>query len=277
VNAISTYSTAGSVASSSNFPGSTLVELEGGNKIYWKSVPTPTTQFELVGMDQPSGLILTYTNTALLVQWPVAMGYSVTDVFSGTLSIAGQTGTAEGTITLQGTGTGSLMLPGGFPVHGILQTRMTQSIVLYVASLNYTNNITSTGYSYYHSTQKFPLVSIEYEREAESVGTPTISNTVKIQVNNSVLTGINEKNFDATFQIFPNPAKDAIHINLSNLNAELGTIEIYNLTGILVKQVVLGTETSFDQNISINDLSSGIYLVKTKIGRRTSSRKLIVE
>lgn len=277
VNTISTYSPAGSVPSSSNFPGTTLVEIQGGDKLYWKSVPTPTPQFEIVGMDQPTGLILTYSNTAIAAQWPVAMGYSLTDVTDGTLSISGMTGTATGTITTLGSGTGTITLPGNFPVPGILQTKMTQTIILYVPALSYTNTIISTEYNYYSSSQKFPLLTVSYEKESESVGTPTISYTNKIKVNNAVLTGLNEKNFDASFQIFPNPATNSIHVNLINHTGTNGVMEIYNCTGKLERKYDLESSTQINQQISLEGLSSGVYLVKTKIGERSSTRKLIIE
>lgn len=277
VNTISTYSPAGSVPSASNFPGTTLVEIQGGDKLYWKSVASPTAQFEIVGMDQPTGLILSYSNTAIAAQWPVAMGYSLTDVTSGTLSISGMTGTVAGTITTLGSGTGTLTLPGNFPVPGILQTKMTQTIILYVPALSYTNTITSTEYNYYSGSQKFPLLTVSYEKESESVGTPTISYTNKIKVNNAVLTGINEKNFDANYQIFPNPAIHSFNIQLDNKNAEEGIVNIYNASAQLVRTIELGNSTKINTNISLEGLSSGVYLVRATIGQRNSSRKLIVE
>ncbi|MBK9285192.1 MAG: T9SS type A sorting domain-containing protein [Sphingobacteriaceae bacterium] len=277
VNAISTYSNAGSIPSASNFPGSTLVELQGADKLFWKSVASPTPQFELLGMEQVSGVVLSYTNSAKVIEWPVAMGYSVTDFYSGTLSVGGNTGTVDGTITTQATGTGSLNLPGNFPMNNILQIKMTQTLQLLVPSFGYTNDINSTDYSYYQTGQKFPLVTVSYERETETIVTPTVNFTVKIHVNNAVLTGLNEKNFDATFQIFPNPAKDAFHVNLYNNSNEDSFIEIYSVTGKMEKKIILDNVSTIKTDISIRDLNPGVYLVKTTVGPRQSTRKLIVE
>jgi len=44
-------------------------------------------------------------------------------------------------------------------------------------------------------------------------------------------TGLNDKNFDATFQIFPNPAKDQFHVNLTNTSLQNGSLDIYNSIG----------------------------------------------
>jgi hypothetical protein len=277
VNIVSNYLTAGAVASSSNFPGTTLVEFKGADKMYWKSVATPSTQFELLGLEQPSGLTLTYTNSAIAAVWPIAMGYILVDAVSGTISAITQTGTVTGSITTQGSGTGSLVLPGNFPIYNILQLKSSNQIFISVPSSAYNATVTTTEYSYYSGTQKFPLITVSYEREVEQIGTPTVTLTHKIMVNNAVLTGLNEKNFDASFQIFPNPAKDAFHVNLENAKGEMGTIEIYSATGQLVKKIELENTMLIDQNISISDLNRGVYMVKTSLGERNSNRKLIVE
>jgi hypothetical protein len=277
VNIVSNYLSAGAVASSSNFPGTTLVEFKGSDKMYWKSVPTPSTQFELLGLEQPSGLAINYTYSAIAAIWPINMGYVLVDPVSGTLALQTSTGTISGSITTQGSGTGSLVLPGNFPVYNILQLKAMNQLFISVPALAYNATVTSTEYSYYSGTQKFPLMVVSYEREVEQVGSPTVTLTHKIMVNNAVLTGLNEKNFDASFQIFPNPAKDAFHVNLENSKGEMGTIEIYNATGQLVKKIELENATMIDQNISISDLNRGVYMVKTSLGERNSNRKLIVE
>jgi hypothetical protein len=106
---------------------------------------------------------------------------------------------------------------------------------------------------------------------------PTVTTTAKIEVNNNVFTGLNDKNFDATFQIFPNPATDQFHVNLTNNSLENGTMDIFNSIGQLVSHVELGNEPTIQKTISLNQYKSGIYIVKTSLGNRTSTRKLIIE
>ena len=278
VNTISNYANAIAVPSASNFPGCTLVEVQSnGDKLYWKSVSSPSVQFELLGMEQVSGLSLTYTNTAIAAMWPINMSYVLVDPFSGTLAAMTQTGTLSGSITTTGSGTGSLNLPGNFPVYNILQVKTDQQIFIGVPALAYNATITATEYSYYSGTQKFPLVTVKYEREVEQIGTPTITVTNKIKVNNAVLTGLNEKNFDASFQIFPNPAKDAFQLELENPNGAAAMIEIISGTGSVVRTISLQNNSIIRTDVQIRDLDKGMYMVRTRIGERVSGRKLIIE
>ena len=56
------------------------------------------------------------------------------------------------------------------------------------------------------------------------------------------------------FQIYPNPAKDALFIK-SDL--QIKKVEIYSLTGAL-----LLSENNFNGKISVSSLQEGIYMVK---------------
>ncbi len=255
------------------YTGATLAENQGsGAYNYWKSVATPSTQFELLGSYDPSGAIVyNYTNSAIYYVWPIAFGYTNTDTYGGPVT-GGATGTLNGSITVNASGSGSLVLPGGFPMYNILQVKVVNSVTVNVtAPVSQTLLVKGTDYMYYHTSQKFPLITVSYE----SVG--GAANTCSININNAVLTGLNEKNFDATFQIFPNPAKDAFNVKLNNPNNANGIIEIVNVTGQLIRTINLGTASVLEQNISLHGLNSGIYSVKTTIGDRASTRKLVIE
>ena len=210
--------------------------------------------------------------------WPVSLGYNNTDVGSGTAIFNPTlTGALTATNNNQATGTGTLIFPNGVHWQNILQLRLTQT--LNIALPTSTINIIGTDYTYFHSSQKFEVLGVSYERETTTpaVGSPTIINRAKIKVNNGILTGINEKNFDATFQIFPNPAKNDFNVNLSNPKNDKGTIEISNMLGQVLQTINLGNETTIIKNISLEGLKTGVYSVKTTLGERTASRKLVIE
>jgi len=276
---VKNYSTPGSIPQSTMFPGCTIVETEASSdNLFWKSVASPTAQYELLGINNPgANSTITFTNSLIVAQWPVTMGYNQTDVAAGTATL-GASGTSNMTMTSMGSGTGTITLPGGAVMASVLQVKTTNTLVLNLTGAA-TVTIKGTDYDYYHSSQKFALLTVSYETQTivPVIGPNTITATAKIKVNSNVITGINEKNFDATFSIFPNPAKDAFNVDLSNANNNNGVIEIYNTAGALVKTVDLGNAGIIRQNVSISGLSSGIYIVKTTLGSRTSSRKLIVE
>ncbi|MBL7910037.1 MAG: T9SS type A sorting domain-containing protein [Bacteroidia bacterium] len=264
---LSTYTTPASVAASSAFAGVTIVEDQGaGNYNFWKATAT---NYELLG-SASSTLTFNYSgSSAIAAIWPVNMGYTNTDTYSGTVSgIA--SGNLTGTINTVGSGTGTLTIPGGTNFTNILQVKTTNTVIVVVTIPPTTLTVKGIDYAYYHGSQKFPLMTVSYNDQGTGY-------TGKTWVNQALITGLNDKNFDATFQVFPNPAKDAFNVSLSNSNNDNGSILIYNAVGQVVKTIELGNASLLEKNINITDLSSGIYIVKTTLGNKTSSRRLLVD
>lgn len=263
----STFTTPASVPASAPFTGVTLVEDQGGgNYNFWKAT---TTNYELLG-SASSTLTFNYNgSSAIAAIWPINMGYTNTDTYSGTVSgIA--SGNLTGTINTVGAGTGTLTIPGGTNFTGILQVKTTNTVIVVVTIPPTTLTVKGIDYTYYHGTQKFPLMTVSYQDQGTGY-------TGVTWLNQALITGLNDKNFDATFQVFPNPAKDAFNVTLSNSNNENGTIVIYNAVGQVVKTIELGNASLLEKNINISDLSSGIYIVKTTLGNKASARRLLVD
>lgn len=266
-----TFTTVASTPNGSNYVGATLVEDDGqGGYTYYKSTAT---QYEVVGIEDPN-IVLNFTNTAIVAVWPVTMGYTNTDLFSGSAAVQSTlTGTADGTVTTLGSGTGTLIIPGGATFTNILQVKTTQNVELDLALGFFTATVKVTDFNYYHGTQKFPLLTVSYNDIQGA-----ISNTsATIKVNNNVITGINDLNFDATFKIFPNPATNFVNVKLQNATNSNCKIQIVNALGQVAQEIDLGSDSEINGNISIENLNSGIYMVKTILGDKVSARKLIIE
>jgi len=75
------------------------------------------------------------------------------------------------------------------------------------------------------------------------------------------------------FSIYPNPTADIVTLKLDNLNHSNLTVNIYNLTGALVKTVKLHQNI---QQINVHDLVNGIYMVEIKSEEHTDVKKLII-
>jgi len=88
---------------------------------------------------------------------------------------------------------------------------------------------------------------------------------------------IQEGRYDYTsLQILPNPANDMIDVRFEMWDMRFEYIEFYNTHGQLVKNVPFNIEIKdniISQQISITDLSKGIYLVRAG----TQSAKLIIQ
>lgn len=264
----SSFVTPASVAGSAAYTGVTIVENQGGgNYNYWKSTAT---NYELLGSSS-STISFNYNgSSAIAAIWPVNFGYSNTDTYSGTVG-GSFSGTLAGTITTIGSGNGTLTIPGGTNFTNILQVKTSNTVnVNITVPISTTLGITGIDYTYYHGSQKFPLLTVSYSNQGTG-------NVGEIWLNMALITGLNDKNFDATFAIFPNPAKDAFNVKLSNANNDNATVAIYNSVGQLVKTISLGNSSVLESNINISDLSSGMYIVKTTLGDKSSARRLIVE
>ena len=79
---------------------------------------------------------------------------------------------------------------------------------------------------------------------------------------------INEKNF--TFSIYPNPAYTQLYVKTEGSD---NVISIYNLQGVVVKQVYLQTTLA---TISISDLSSALFIIEVSSNKGKSYQKLLV-
>lgn len=266
---MTTYTTVASTPSASAFASATIAGDDGqGGYTYGKATAT---QYELVGIVDPN-IALNFTNTAIAAIWPVSYGYSNTDPFSGSASSGTMTGTSNGTITTVASGTGTITLPGG-AVFNALQVKAIQKVNISLLFGFVTATVVNTTYSYYTATQKFPVLTVTY---SDASGAFT-SNTGDVKVNMNLLTGINDLNFDAAFSVFPNPAKDNVNVKLHNANNASCTVNIYNSIGQLAQSADLGNDTEILNNISISNLAAGMYIMKTTLGDKVSTRKLIVE
>lgn len=278
VASITTFTTASSTPSAALFPTATLAEDDGSGQLnYWKSTAT---QYELLGFADGAGNSVTFTNSAIAAIWPVGFGYNNTDSYAGSGTLSTLSGPANGTITTAGTGNGMVTLPGGAMYMNCLQVKTVNNLnmVLGTAPFAFTVNVLGTGYSYYSSTQKFPLIEVNYEKQTlVSITGPTVTTSAKIMVNAAALTGINDLNIDAVnYKVYPNPASDVVNINLSNATSQNVSVEVYNNLGQMVKSVNIGNAMAIEYPLSTSDLPSGMYSIRTTIGEKSATKKLII-
>ena len=267
---VGTYTTVSSTPNGTAYVTATLAESDGqGGYTYSKATAT---QYEIVGVET-SGFSLNFSNTAIAAIWPVSYGYTNTDTFSGTAASGTATGTSNGTINSAASGTGTLIIPGGASFTNVLQVKANQTVNVSLLFGFVTATVVTTDYSYYHASQKFPLLTVNYT----NISGATSSTSASVKVNNAVVTGITDLNFDAGFNIYPNPAKNSFNVNLQNSNKANCKIEIVNSVGALVQTIDLGSNSDISNTISISHLASGMYMIKTTLGNQLSTRKLIVE
>ncbi len=273
----SNYTTVAGSTDAGNYPNATFAEFDGNaGYTYYRATATATPQLELLGIYQPSLSINLNTNPAVIAVWPIAYGYNKTDALSGTVSTPTIGGNATGNVKTSASGTGTVLLPGGLTFTNVLQVTATQTINISlmagpipVASAT----VLSTNYQYYHSTQKFPILSVNYQ----TISGAFSGSSASIRINNNVIAGIKEAGLKSDFSVYPNPANDRLNLALTNQKAENVSVKILNNLGQLVKTVELGNSTNINSQIDLTDLNSGIYIIKTNVGSASSSKKLIKE
>ncbi len=83
--------------------------------------------------------------------------------------------------------------------------------------------------------------------------------------------GINETDLKKKINIFPNPAKDVLQIEVSD-DTEIGGIELFDIEGKRVKIF-----NKIDTSLNISALSSGTYFLKFSTGEGVLIKKVVIE
>jgi Secretion system C-terminal sorting domain len=80
-----------------------------------------------------------------------------------------------------------------------------------------------------------------------------------------------------SFTLSPNPSSGSVLVQFPQTHSEKSTIEIYSLTGELVYTENLLLQNENQQEIDLNFLAEGMYLVRVKNGEYVYSQKLILQ
>ncbi len=282
LTASASFSASAAVPQASLFPGTNLIQYDAaGTYTMFKVSTTPTTQVEMLGFyDITNSAPSIFTNSAIFYKWPIATGTTYSDTFAGTIDMGNNTtAPLTGTITTLGSGSGNIVLPGGSQLNNVLQVKsdLTLRILFSIPPITFTQTVKETLYQYYHGSQKFPLLTqFDDKITLASILGPTVDVGFGISVNQNVAVGITDQNYNAQFQIVPNPAQDVIQISFNNQHNEPVEIRVFNALGQAVKVESFGKDTRLNTLLDIRDLPPGWYTVQTRWGTQTALRKLLV-
>ena len=79
------------------------------------------------------------------------------------------------------------------------------------------------------------------------------------------------------FEIYPNPAKNQVTIEFSANSLPASNINIYNLSGKVVKSYNIDEQSGSSLDLNVSELSTGVYLIKTESSKGSAVEKLIIE
>ena len=261
------YFSAASETSSASYPGCTFVQESNGVYSYFKSTPTPQ-QTEILGVKSFS-MAATFTNSGIVAKYPITFGSSSTDNMSGSFTFSVQ-GTCSGNIVTMADGSGTLNLPEGITLTNVLRVKSIQTLTL-TAFFTQAGVLKQTIYNYYHASQKFPVLSINYSYLSTIfTSTPTTSGFATGSYAYFV-TGLKENILSANdVRLFPNPAQNSLYIEL-NPGIQLNSVKLFNQLG----QLVLN---SFDaRDLDLKNLESGVYTAEIRTDKGISRKKILKE
>ncbi len=247
----------------STYPSSNLVESVPSAENYYTSSTNGITQN---GTLFPGVVRVIYTDSRDLVRFPMSYTDSYTDNFSGTAENIGASFTADrsGTVVMTADGYGDLILPYA-TVPNVLRIQI-------VANYTDMSNGTLVG-TYIDSIQLWynPINNnfLASTTKAYTNGQLTISQAAHME-EFTFVNSLFESEATNELSIFPNPANDVITVS----SVTPSTIQIYDITG---KMILERKKASVNHEVSITDLSSGIYLVKSFVDEKVLTKKLVVE
>jgi len=265
------YHSPASFTSAPSHTNATVVEVGSGLKIFMKSVNTPTTQTEIVGIDHPS-FSATFTNSAIAAIYPMSFGDEIIDNISGSANAGTINANCNGKITTIADATGTLTLKGGLVYNNVIRLKTVQTLTFTQGFLSLLK-ANETSYRFFDMSEKFPVLTISYTSFALAFNSPTITAMATGQSKTFIGISENELNADA-ISIFPNPANGILYITLNEKILSDARIELYNTLGQMVKRhAVLNSSIHV---IDVSNLSPGAYTVKLSTNSGTLTRKLIL-
>ncbi|MFZ4783716.1 MAG: T9SS type A sorting domain-containing protein, partial [Armatimonadaceae bacterium] len=117
----------------------------------------------------------------------------------------------------------------------------------------------------------------------ENVYAVTVSNTFGCTTTDDVLVeveiciGINETDWAAGMQIFPNPTTGFVTLNLSLKETAEVRVEVLNALGQIVQTQQIGQVNELSQHLDLNNLAQGTYFIRVTVDGTIAVRRVMVQ
>ncbi len=80
------------------------------------------------------------------------------------------------------------------------------------------------------------------------------------------------------FNLYPNPSNGNFKLTFDTISSDHVKLQLFDLTGRLLREVNYSQVASrFSENVSFNDTSNGLYLLKITNGGKQTTRKIVIE
>ena len=245
--------------------GANVVMSGVGNYIYYNA---GTSALSVRGI-KVNNVLFDYNNPEDYLRYPFAFNDSYADSVNATFT-SGSPMVRKGQTTVTADGWGTLILPTGTftNVLRVHRASVYSDYVMGVPMFHYT----SAWYVWYQPGNHDVLLSTN----AVTIGGGGGTTTNSVYSNQTPL-GITENpTLAGTLQVYPNPAKDMIHVKFTTDARSTVSITLTDMTGRLVteavsKEYAAGTES---ETINTSALAKGVYMLKVNAGGTSVSRKV---
>lgn len=238
----------------SSYPSSThsLKEV-GGSKMF---LDLSSNEYLLVGISYDWGHLV-FNNKNKLFQFPMTMGTTYTDSFSGKIYQNGDTITRTGSAEIEVDGYGTLITPVA-TYTDVLRVHNYRTII------DNNNGAIDTIFD-----DMYVWIKAGIHHELANV---QLTDWDGAEMNFSFYTegsnsDLKEEDFNKSLMLFPNPAEDIVTVKT---DFKIDQIEIFDLRG----QSVIAEYNSINNTIDISGLKSGNYFVHVFSNNKESIKKL---
>lgn len=221
---------------------------------FYKSSSSPS-QTELLGAYSPS-LSLTFTNSAIIANYPINFGYSASDPVSGNFKANTQNGACVGNISISAPGQGTLILPNSNVFQNVICLRSVEILTLSLG-ISPIGTFNQTIYNYYAPGIKFPVLNINYTTYQFIAGTPTITAYVYGHSDYFSVAGIRENQLDKSdYDIFPNPFHERLIV--TSRSSYENEYVLYDIHGKCVLRA------GSYESMHTEELAAGVYILQIR-------------
>ena len=272
-----TFTSAASNTAAANYPGTTLIQTDPNSATYFKS---SANSLELLGADIGIANLNYNMSSAIVAQYPMALGHTHTDLVDGAINAYGVSGPFNGTITVTADATGTLIFNGGTTFSNCIRIKAVQYLNFSLAAGMETGTIEQTMYSFFNSSSKFHLFSVNYTHIVGS-GFQTINQTqAQMGLLSDITIGVKETQLaDVMFKASPNPAQNEVNLHFVLTQPESYSIEIANILGQTVKQFNKANFQPgiYNETLDLKGLTTGLYYIKMTGKNSQGIEKIIIQ
>ena len=103
-------------------------------------------------------------------------------------------------------------------------------------------------------------------------------NSWYVEVCETIITtlSIDDFNLEDSFSVFPNPNHGEFTVKLNSNSGNNINISVYDIRGRRVFDNVYDNSSNFNEVVNLNNVQSGIYILKVSDGERSGTKKIII-